>query len=201
MNSGATAERVYDALKQRILDNSLRPGERLDPARLGALLHSSATPVRDALHILTGERLVETRVSDGFHVPAIDAPALQDLYAWNAEILLLAVRNGRPALPVSPSPGGDGPAMASATAALFAAMASGSTNVEHHRAVASLNDRLQAARLAEGPLMPDGQAELAGLAGALNGGDLVQLRRLVARYHHRRIQRAADIVRALYRPR
>ena len=32
MNSGATAERVYDVLKRRIMDHAFKPGDRLDPA-------------------------------------------------------------------------------------------------------------------------------------------------------------------------
>src|SRR3546814_18453571 len=99
MNSGATFERVYDALKGRILGNEFRPGERLDPARLGSELHSSPTPIRDALHLLMGEGLVDTRLGSGFHVVMIDAPALQDLYSWNPEVLLLSVRSWSPTAP------------------------------------------------------------------------------------------------------
>ncbi|MGK4455738.1 GntR family transcriptional regulator, partial [Klebsiella pneumoniae] len=59
MNSGPTAERVHEALKRRIMGREFRPGDRLDPAVLAAPLSSSVTPVRDALHLLTGEGLVE----------------------------------------------------------------------------------------------------------------------------------------------
>lgn len=92
MNSGATAERVHEALKRRIMGREFRPGDRLDPAVLAAPLSSSVTPVRDALHLLTGEGLVETRTSGGFHIPALDEPALKDLYDWSAELLALAIR-------------------------------------------------------------------------------------------------------------
>src|SRR5690606_19908960 len=92
MNSGATAERVHEVLKARIMGREFRPGDRLDPAVLAAPLSASVTPVRDALHLLTGEGLVETRTSGGFHVPALDEPALKDLYGWSAELLALAIR-------------------------------------------------------------------------------------------------------------
>ena len=91
MNSGATAERVHEALKARIMGREFRPGDRLDPAILAVPLASSVTPVRDALHLLTGEDLVETRTGDGFHVPALDEPALKDLYDWSAELVALAI--------------------------------------------------------------------------------------------------------------
>src|SRR3546814_5703166 len=79
MNSGHTAERVYDAIKQRIMAHEFRPGDRLDPAVLAELLASSVTPVRHALHMLAGEGLVEARTSGGFHLPSIDEPGLEDL--------------------------------------------------------------------------------------------------------------------------
>src|SRR3546814_2721046 len=92
MNSGHTAERVYDAIKQRIMAHEFRPGDRLDPAVLAELLASSVTPVRDALHMLAGEGLVEARTSGGFHLPSIDEPGLEDLYAWAGEVAALAIR-------------------------------------------------------------------------------------------------------------
>src|SRR3546814_20965129 len=97
MNAGLTSERVYEGLRQRILDREFRPGDRLDPSALAEVLNSSVTPVRDALHNLTGAGLVETRTSEGFHLPHIDEPGLQDLYAWHAEILSLALRSRRAA--------------------------------------------------------------------------------------------------------
>src|SRR3546814_12132749 len=102
MNSGATFERVYDALKGRILGNEFRPGERLDPARLGRELHSSPTPIRDALHLLMGEGLADPRLGDGFHVVIIDAPALQDRYSLKTAAVLLALRTSLS--PASPAP-------------------------------------------------------------------------------------------------
>lgn len=200
MNSGPTAERIYDAIKRRVLGHEFRPGERLDPARLGDELHSSVTPVRDALHILTGEGLVETRTSEGFHVPAIDAPALQDLYQWNAQILLLALRawpRGKVEIAhEAEDPRFDGE---NGTARLFAQIAALSINAEHSRAIASANDRLLSARLAEGHVLPEPDAENDAMALALSRRDTTALRPLILAYHRRRDRAAAAIVRALYR--
>lgn len=200
MNSGATSLRVYDALKRRILELVHRPGERLDPGRLGEELYSSVTPVRDALHILVGERLVEARPGDGFHVMPIDAPALQDLYEWNSQVLLLSVSAVRAesALigPAEPEEGlqGDAP-----EARLFAALARLSPNAEHAHTVASLNDRLHAARLVEARFFSDREAELLELRGIAAGADRTRLRRAILAYHRRRHRAASTIVRALYR--
>lgn len=196
MNSGQTAERVYDTLKAHIRDRAFQPGTRLDPTRLAERLLSSATPVRDALNRLTGEGLVRTRTSDGFHLPAIDAPGLQDLYDWNAAVLTLALR-ATPAGQASFAAPRAGSA-ADRIAAYFAFVAARSGNAEHARTIASLNDRLHAVRLTEGEIVADGDAEtdLLVLEAAENQGDL---RRSIAAYHHRRRRVAAEIVRALYR--
>jgi DNA-binding GntR family transcriptional regulator len=198
MNSGATSERVYDALKHRILHRMFRPGDRLDPAILGQALSSSVTPVRDALHILAGERLVTTRTGDGFHMPALDAPALEDLYAWNGQVLDLALRVGAGA---TLSPPGEAPSgYADRVARLFGRIAERTGNCEHRTAIEALNDRLHAARIAEAEILPDCIAELAELA-ALSVDDRAKLRQALAPYHRRRRRAAAAIVRALYRAR
>jgi DNA-binding GntR family transcriptional regulator len=199
MNPGATAERVYVALKRRILDLGYRPGERLDPARLGEELFSSVTPVRDALHILTGEALVEARASEGFHVTAIDGPALQDLYEWNAQLVLIAIRAWRSPRADMPRLEPDDADLPAATAQLFAQIARHSPNVEHLRAILSANDRLHAARHAELPVLPEMQKELAELSGLVAGGNAGELRRSINAYHRRRRRAAANIVRSLYR--
>lgn len=198
MNSGQTAERVYRAIKQRVGERAFRPGDRLDPAQLADALNTSVTPVRDALHLLTGEGLVETRIGDGFRLPAIDAPALQDLYDWNSEVVGLAIRawSGPP----RPRNGATAPAnVAEGVAELFDRAAEASRNIEHARAVAALNDRLHPARLAEESVIDGVEEELAHLVALLAAGDAGALQRAVAAYHRRRRRAAAVVVRALYR--
>lgn len=53
-------ERVYAQLKDAILSGVLLPGERLDEAELRGWLGVSGTPIRQALHTLSLEGLVET---------------------------------------------------------------------------------------------------------------------------------------------
>lgn len=193
MNPGATSQRVYRDLKQRLLAGHFKPGERLEPAHLGEQLNSSATPVRDSLHLLAGEGLVETALSDGFHVARIDAPALEDLYRWTAEVLSAIARSVDP-FEFAP-PGGDYP---DAVARLFADFSLRSRNSEHARAVAALNDRLHAVRRAEAELLPDWPEELAGLSRHLGEGARTAST-AIAGYHRRRIRLASEIVRCRYR--
>lgn len=196
MNSGATSERVYDALKVRILSGEFRPGERLDPAMLADSLAASVTPVRDALHLLTGEDLVTTRTSEGFHMPAVHEPGLRDLYRWNAHLLGigLAARQ-EPAIGTRRAPFAS---MAAATADLFDAIMRRSGNGEHHRAIRSVNDRLHMPRVAEAALLGDIEAELEALRAAWDAERWSELRALLAAYHRRRGRHVAEIVRRLY---
>ncbi len=197
MNSGQTAERVYDAIKLRIRNRAFRPGERLDPAPLASELMSSVTPVRDALNRLTGEQLVETRTSDGFRLPPVDEPWLKDLYDWNLEVLMLAIRAwpGRIEPPVRPREAD--PALL--VASHFHAIGERSANAEHCHQIENLNDRLHAVRLCEGAVLDDATSELAAIGAAIHDDRRAGLRRLVVGYHRRRRRAAAEIVRALYR--
>lgn len=200
MNSGATAERVHEALKRRIMSREFRPGDRLDPAVLAAPLSSSVTPVRDALHLLTGEGLVETRTSGGFHIPALDEPALKDLYDWSAELLAVAI-HARPrattVLTMRDAPGEK--SIAHRTGEIFLAVARRSTNGEHPRAVDRLNARLHATRSVEPHVLGGVEEELAAIGSAAASGERDTLRRLSMSYHRRRRRAAADVVRAVYR--
>ena len=201
MNAGAISERVYAEVKRRILDRQFRPGDRLDPAGLGDALSSSVTPVRDALHRLAGERLVEARTSEGFYLPRIDLAGLNDFYAWAQDVALVALRSWRsPAGPLPPPMADDsGPAIVTATAAVFGAIGQRSTNLEHRAAIASVNDRLHAVRLAELQVLPDIGDELDGLRLAVTDSPAAVLRQRIAAYHRRRHRRCDDIVWTLYR--
>jgi DNA-binding transcriptional MocR family regulator len=196
--AGATSERVYDALKDRILSGRILPGERLEPLVFADALNSSVTPVRDALHRLEGERLVETRTSEGFYLPAVTEPGLRDLYAWNAALVRLIMKawpNGAhtvraDALPVD---------VGRATPAFFDLFAKASDNDEHRAQIDMANDRLAAARVAESRIFADLETELRGLAMAFDTGSMSQLAASLSRYHRRRQSSTPRLVRALYR--
>jgi DNA-binding transcriptional regulator YhcF (GntR family) len=197
MNSGAVAERIYGAVKRRIISGAMRHGERIDIAALAQELDSSATPVRDALHLLVGERLIETRAGDGFQVPQLDAPALNDLYQWNMDVLLQLLRRktdsgtqGRDANEPAAEDAGD------MVGSLFARIAARSGNVEHAHAIGSINDRLHAVRIAEASVFPDWREEIAGLSAEIQRDNVPAMRRLIMHYHRRRARCVTDIVRA-----
>lgn len=202
MNSGATAERVYEALRRQILTRGFRPGDRLDPAALAETLASSVTPVRDALHLLAGEGLVTARTGSGFHLPPLDEPGLIDLYAWSSDVLLIAIRSWRPKLDLASKPiassGSRGEA-ADRAADLFVLAASLSGNAEHAHAVSSLNARLHPVRTVEPHVLDGVDDEIGEIEVALLARDARLLRGLIMVYHRRRQRHAAEMVRAVYR--
>lgn len=198
MNAGPTSERIYTALKRQVLERRFRPGEKLDPGRLADELGSSVTPVRDALHVLTGEGLVESRISDGYTLPLIDEPGLKDLYRWCSGVLQLAVRiaprrNQQMAPPVTSE------GEAERAAVLFAAVARMTENTECIRMVGTLIDRTAALRHAERTVLDDIAVELDAIEACLGDGNPPMLARQIASYHRRRERHAGAVLRALYR--
>lgn len=191
MSSGATFDRVYRALKAELGTGRFGPGDHLEPAALSDELNSSITPVRDALHRLVGEGLVEAPRSDGFRAPLVTEVGLRHRYAWRQWLLLGAIRagSGAPAPVEKAGPGNEH---------LFLAIAGLSANPEHVAAVAQVNDRLRAMRPAEQSIFGPADAELQEIEQAL--GHPPALRKLVADYHRRRLRSTAQIVARLYRP-
>jgi DNA-binding GntR family transcriptional regulator len=195
VNAAPVFDRVYGGLRTMLRQGAAAPGARLDPAALASTLVASITPVRDALHRLAGERLVEA-TADGFQVPVLSEPDLRDLYAWNHQLLLLALRTSPRSRAGFVEPPPAEAHSAEIAESLFAAVARASGNREQLLAIEALNDRLHAVRRAElGVLAQVGQ-ELADMLEA----DLRTLRGLLGRYHRRRMAAVPDIVRALYRP-
>ena len=202
MAPGPTFERVYRALKQQLGNGRFPAGQHLEPAALSHALNASITPVRDALHRLAGEGLVDTARGEGFRTPPVTELGLRHLYRWNGAVLALAARRGRGKGESGEANDIAAPETAvAATESLFEAVAAHSRNVEHVAAVVRLNERLRPVRHAELRLFPDPAAELEEIAARLAQGALAELRRAMAGYHRRRERWVPDIVAALVAPR
>lgn len=199
MSPGLTMERIYDTLKRQIMAGERRPGERLDPVRIAADLNASATPVRDALHRLMGERMVQAWPQDGFHVLVHSEPGLRDLYAWNFDLLSVVLKSAAAARGAGARRDGRAPAPiagedhAGDVAGLFHAIALASGNFEHRQAIANVNDRLHAVRRLEVQVVDDADAEIARIAAAWEAREVLALRRLLGGYHRRRIRAVPEI--------
>lgn len=198
MTPPGTFERVYAAIKQRLREGLYRPGDRLEPSMLSDELDASITPVRDALHRLTGERLVEAP-RQGFRVPMITETTLRHLYAWHRDLLILAVVNrwteppewrGRVDLDrATPDEKRMSP---------FLILAQMTGNPEHVQALEAITDKLQPVRLLESALLDAADEETQQIAAALRTGDRRQLRRSLVRYHRRRERIVPELLERLY---
>ena len=201
MTPGGTFERVYGAIKQRLRQGYYQPGERLEPAALSDELNASVTPVRDALHRLTGERLVEAPRHDGFRAPMLTEPWLRQLYAWHRDLLLLALSDlertiAEPLIGVEPS--ADSPPH-ERQKAMFLALVRSTANIEHVETFEALSDRLQPAQQLAGALVDAAGAETEEIGSALRASDRKGLRRALVRYHRRREKLVPDLLAALLR--
>jgi DNA-binding GntR family transcriptional regulator len=79
-NGISVREKTYEYLKARILSGRFRPGERLAEEHLAEELRVSRTPVREALHKLEQEGLIEPLESRGFCIPKDSPEEIEDLF-------------------------------------------------------------------------------------------------------------------------
>lgn len=74
------SERAYDALKKAIIAGTLRPGELLRERELAERYGLGRTPVREALHTLQQDGLVEAVPRAGYIVSAITTRDVNELF-------------------------------------------------------------------------------------------------------------------------
>ena len=200
MTPPGTFERVYAAIRQRLREGFYRPGDRLEPAVLSDELNASVTPVRDALHRLTGERLVETPRHEGFRVPMMTETLLRFVYAWHLDLLLLAVMKHQ----------ANAFAEASATMdfrndapvherqnALFLVLARSTGNPEHIATLEALSHRLEPVQQLEQFFLDETESETNEIVRALRANDRKALRRSLVRYHRRRLRIVPELLSRL----
>lgn len=202
MSPPGTFERVYAAIKEQLRKGVFKPGERLEPAALGDQLNASVTPVRDALHRLTGERLVETPRHDGFRMPLLTETMLRHLYAWHLDLLLLAFMKRR-AITIAEQAGAPRPDDQSAVHErqndIFLALARSTGNPEHLAALEALTQRLEPVQRLEEAFLDETEAETAAIVQAVQAHDRGALRRVLVRYHRRREKIVPELLERMSR--
>ncbi len=72
---------AYDAVRDAILANDIKPGDRVSEYKVAEWLGISRTPVREGLRRLENEGLLTPHPRRGLVVASIDDAALQQLYA------------------------------------------------------------------------------------------------------------------------
>jgi DNA-binding GntR family transcriptional regulator len=71
---------VLTELRRRVASGELEPGAPIRQDRLARELGTSRHPIREALRVLEGERLVVHRPHRGYYVASLDADTLREIY-------------------------------------------------------------------------------------------------------------------------
>lgn len=193
-----TADYIYHRIRHEIVEGAFSPGTMLKLTRLTDQFGASATPVRDALNRLVGERLVVLLPGGGFCVRPLDADRLAGLYCWHGHLIQIAldrplpesVKEGLGALKHEALEAGQ---VAAASERLFGILASVPQNEELEQAIAAVSRALARARALEHRLLPDVVGEFSRLLATIDREQIGAARRAMARYHRERAQSSFPI--------
>jgi DNA-binding GntR family transcriptional regulator len=92
IDTGTLSDRVYAALRERILNGEFPPGTRLNLTHLATDLDVSNTPLREAMARLERVGLVEVVPYSGPRVRALSVEQVSDIFDVRIELEALAVR-------------------------------------------------------------------------------------------------------------
>jgi DNA-binding GntR family transcriptional regulator len=85
-------EQIAAQLAQEIVEQSLKPGERLKELELCEQFRVSRAPIREALRLLESRGLVQIAARRGVRVTQLSAQEVDELYEIRASLLGLAAR-------------------------------------------------------------------------------------------------------------
>jgi DNA-binding GntR family transcriptional regulator len=88
----ALGEEVYQAIKSAIIKGELEPGRRLIEEQLAEDLGASRTPVRQAIHMLERENLVERQARGGFTVKDLSFDDISEILELRVVLEAFAAR-------------------------------------------------------------------------------------------------------------
>lgn len=199
MSPSHVLEPTYQSLRQMLLENSWPPGTRLETAKLADLLHVSATPVRDSLNRLLGERLVDFVPGIGFQVARLSEAGFRELLACQLALLRVALAGDVGVKqPVPDRSLGTEPQTCEHQVLLGLAVAF-CANRELQALLSHVSLRIEPVRTAERVLFADTSDELSKITELLSVGDRNGLEARLALYHYRRSEAAALIIARLER--
>lgn len=195
-------ERVYQALRLAILEGQYGLGERIDLRQLADHYRTSVTPVRDAVHRLLGEQLVESHARGGYQVPLFTRERLIELYNWNAILAQTActahLSSPRMAAPIPEATDHNASLLNSRLAtSLFLAISDALGSQFHRASVSRVNELLHAARRIEASLFTDAVEETRLLCRLWTAKSNIFPRSL-QRYHARRISASSSIISEIH---
>lgn len=92
-NTGSSTQRVFLELRDRIIQGDIAPGERLKVDSLKTLLNTGATPIREALSLLTSDQLVERLDQRGFRAAPASDKNFQEILTLRCQLDAIALAN------------------------------------------------------------------------------------------------------------
>jgi DNA-binding GntR family transcriptional regulator len=88
------SDKAYEAIKARIINLSLKPGEQLLEQQLAHELGVSKSPIRDAFHRLERERLVYMIPFKGWYVYPVSMEEFREIHQVREALEIYCLRNG-----------------------------------------------------------------------------------------------------------
>lgn len=86
------SERLRESIEEEIATGRLLPGTHLDEVELATRFKVSRTPIREALNLLLGEGLIESRPRRGAVVAQVSPPRLIEMFEVMAELEAMCAR-------------------------------------------------------------------------------------------------------------
>ena len=90
--TGSATQRAYLALRRMILLGQLKPGEKLKIETLRGLLDTGASPIREALSLLTSDQLVERFDKRGFRAASASEANFREILRLRCSLEDMALR-------------------------------------------------------------------------------------------------------------
>lgn len=91
-SEGSATQRAYNTLRHMIVTGAIKPGEKLKIDGLRRKLDTGASPIREALSLLTSDNLVERHDQRGFTAAPISAENFQEILLLRSTLEDLALR-------------------------------------------------------------------------------------------------------------
>lgn len=89
---GSATQRTYRAIRRMIVIGEIRPGERLKIEQLRTRLDTGASPIREALSLLTSEHLVNRIDQRGFRAAETSRKNFDEILEMRCELEEMALR-------------------------------------------------------------------------------------------------------------
>ncbi len=91
-SDGSATQRAYQTIRTMIVTGVLKPGEKLKIDGLRQRLDTGASPIREALSLLTSDNLVERIDQRGFRTAEVSAANFQEILMLRCSLEDLALR-------------------------------------------------------------------------------------------------------------